>query len=200
MTFIIIGGVGFATKLLTSAPIRWFGEISYSLYLWHWPLFVFMIIIFPDAGLIGFSVACIVSVLVAFWSFRFIESPFRLGTSSITKSTRSVLALAILFPLSLSALQQASIPYQKSIYDTYNYTNNRKELASQKLRCADTWLTAQLIDHCTNLAPQSKGSVLLIGDSQAESFSDGVVEASQQLKLNATLFTFASCPVMDLKK
>jgi hypothetical protein len=99
----------------------------------------------------------------------------------------------------MSALQQASIPYQKSIYDTYNYTNNRKELASQKLRCADTWLTTRLIDRCTILAPKSKESVLLIGDSQAESFSDGVVEASQQLKLNATLYTFASCPVMDLK-
>jgi len=199
VTFIIVGGDGLATKLLTSAPIRWFGEISYSLYLWHWPLFVFLVILFPDAGLIGFSAACMVSVLVAFWSFRFIESPFRLGTTSFAKSTRSVLVLAILLPLCMSALQQASIPYQKSIYDTYNYTNNRKELASQKLRCADTWLTTRLIDRCTILAPKSKESVLLIGDSQAESFSDGVVEASQQLKLNATLYTFASCPVMDLK-
>ncbi|MSX99580.1 MAG: hypothetical protein F2741_06675 [Actinobacteria bacterium] len=96
-------------------------------------------------------------------------------------------------------MQQASIPYQKSIYDTYNYTNNRKELASQKLRCADTWLTTQIIERCTVLAPQSKGSVLLIGDSQAESISDGVAEASRQLQLNATLFSFASCPMMDLK-
>lgn len=196
---ILVSGAGLATRLLTSATIRWFGEISYSLYLWHWPLFVFLLIFFPDAGLIAFSVTCIVSVLFAFGSFRFIESPFRSGTSSIAKSTRSVLALAILLPLSISTLQQASIPYQKSIYDTYNYTNNRKELASQKLRCADTWLTARVIDRCTILVPQSKESVLLIGDSQAESFSDGVAEASRQLQLNATLFTFASCPVMDLK-
>jgi len=198
-TSIIIGGSGLATKFLTLAPIRWLGEISYSLYLWHWPLFVFLVILFPDAGLIAFGAACTLSVLFAFWSFRYIETPFRLGTSSIAKSTRSVLALAILLPLTVSAMQQASIPYQKSIYDTYNYTNNRKELASQKLRCADTWLTARLIDRCTILAPQSKGSVLLIGDSQAESFSDGVAEASRQLQLNTTLFTFASCPVMDLK-
>jgi peptidoglycan/LPS O-acetylase OafA/YrhL len=198
-TFIIVGGTGLATNLLTSAPIRWFGEISYSLYLWHWPLFVFLLILFPDAGLITFSVVFIVSVLFAFGSFRFIESPFRSGTSSIAKSARSVLALAILLPLFTSVLQQVSIPYQKSLYDTYNYTNNREELASQKLRCADTWLTARLIERCTILAPQSKGSVLLIGDSQAESFSDGVAEASKQLQLNATLFTFASCPAIDLK-
>ena len=197
--FILVSGTGLATRLLTSRPIKWLGEISYSLYLWHWPLFVFLVILFPDAGLIAFGVTCIVSVLVAVGSFRFVESPFRLGTSSIAKSTRSVLALAILLPLAVSTLQQASIPYQKSIYDTYNYTNNRKELASQKLRCADTWLTARIIERCTVLAPQAKGSVLLIGDSQAESISDGVAEASRQLQLTATLFTFASCPMMDLK-
>ncbi len=198
-TFIIIGGTGLATRLLTVAPIKWLGEISYSLYLWHWPLFVFMIILFPDAGKISFGLACIVSLLFAFWSFRFVESPIRLGSSSIAKNTRIVLALAILLPITVSSLQQVSIPYQKSIYDTYNYTNSRNELASQKLDCADKWLNARLIDRCTNLVPQSKGSVLLIGDSQAESFSDGVLEASQQLRLDATLFTFASCPVMDLK-
>ncbi len=197
--FILVSGTGLATRLLTSRPIKWLGEISYSLYLWHWPLFVFLVILFPDAGLIAFGVTCIVSVLVAVGSFRFIESPFRLGTSSIAKSTRSVFALAILLPLAVSTLQQASIPYQKSIYDTYNYTNNRKELASQKLRCADTWLTTQIIERCTVLAPQSKGSVLLIGDSQAESISDGVSEASKQLDLDLTLFTVASCPMMDLK-
>ena len=115
------------------------------------------------------------------------------------KNTRTVLALAVLVPLAVSALQQVSIPYQKSIYDTYNYTNNRNELASQQLSCADKWLSARQIDRCTKLVPQSNGSVLLIGDSQAESFSDGVLEASQQLRLNTRLFTFASCPVMDLK-
>ena len=198
-TFIILGGTGLATRFLTMAPIKWLGEISYSLYLWHWPLFVFLIILFPDAGTISFGLVSIVSVLFAFWSFQFVESPIRLGTSSIAKNTRMVLALAILLPLSTSVLQQVSIPYQKSLYDTYNYTNNREELASQKLSCADKWLSARLIDRCTKLVPQSKGSVLLIGDSQAESFSDGVVEASQQLRLNTRLFTFASCPVMDLK-
>lgn len=198
-TLIIIGGNGLATKFLTTAPITWLGKISYSLYLWHWPLFVFLVILFPGAGLISFSLACIVSALFAFWSFRIIESPFRLGTYSIAKSAPSVLALAILAPLAVSSLLLVSISYQKTFYDTYNYTSDRKELASQKLGCADKWLTKRLIDRCTILTPNSEGSVLLIGDSQAESFSDGVTEASRQLDLNVTLYTFASCPMMNLK-
>ena len=87
--FILVSGAGLATKFLTSTPLKWLGEISYSLYLWHWPFFVFLVMLFPDAGLIEFGVTCIVSVLFAFGSYQFIESPFRSGTSSIAKSTRA---------------------------------------------------------------------------------------------------------------
>ena len=197
--FIILGGNGLGTRFLTTASIQWLGKISYSLYLWHWPLFVFLMILFPDAGAISFGLACFVSILLAFWSFRFIESPFRSGTSSITNSTRLVLLIAILLPITLSFFQQASISYQKSIYDTYNYTEDRSELASQKLGCADTRLRAQLTDTCTFFAPQNKASILLIGDSQAESFSDGVLKAAQELQMSTTLFTFASCPTINLR-
>lgn len=41
---VIIGGVsarGFASQALAIAPMRFIGRISYSLYLWHWPVLVF---------------------------------------------------------------------------------------------------------------------------------------------------------------
>ena len=196
--FIIFGNSGITTKFLTMKPLAWLGEISFSLYLWHWPIFVYLVILYPDAGPFSFGLACIVSVMIARVSYRVVETPFRLGTSSITNKTLAVLSLAILLPLTISGLQQASIPFQKSAYDTYDYTNNRKELASQKLGCADSWLRTELIDRCTILSQQSKGSMLLMGDSQAESFSDGVLEAGSQLNLNTTLFTFASCPALNL--
>ena len=198
VVLIILGNSGQATKFLTMKPLVWLGEISFSLYLWHWPIFVYLLILYPDASFISFSFACILSVLVARVSYRLIETPFRLGTSLVTNKPFAILSLAILLPLAISGLQQVSIPLQKSIYDSYDYTGNRKELASQRLGCAETSLGTQLLDRCTILAPQSKGSILLLGDSQAESFSDGVLAAASQGNLTATLFTFASCPAMDL--
>ncbi|MDQ1460783.1 MAG: hypothetical protein QOI08_2267 [Actinomycetota bacterium] len=74
---------------LPTAPIaRWLrmpwlvaiGLRSYSLYLWHWPVRVFVT---PSSGLDGgmlFVARLLVSVALAEISFRVIERPFRVGT------------------------------------------------------------------------------------------------------------------------
>ena len=69
-----------ASRLLSVAPLRWFGRISYSLYLWHWP-----ILVLPAAAL-GTEldlpwrlVLAVVSIGVAAVSQRWIEEPFRHG-------------------------------------------------------------------------------------------------------------------------
>jgi peptidoglycan/LPS O-acetylase OafA/YrhL len=58
-------------------PVVWIGLISYSLYLWHWPILAFVRYfagtVSPRAG-----VACFVAMLVlSFLSYRYVELPFR---------------------------------------------------------------------------------------------------------------------------
>jgi peptidoglycan/LPS O-acetylase OafA/YrhL len=65
--------------LLETRPIRFIGRISYSLYLWHWPLIVFAAALIPRAELSGIPRVLAlgsVSILIAWLSFRFIEVPF----------------------------------------------------------------------------------------------------------------------------
>jgi hypothetical protein len=62
--------------MLGRAPMVLLGDISYSLYLWHWPIIVFVTAQFTGslplwAGLL----AVIGSLLPAYLSFRFIEGP-----------------------------------------------------------------------------------------------------------------------------
>ena len=38
---VLVGADGPARRALSLAPLRWIGTLSYSLYLWHWPVFVF---------------------------------------------------------------------------------------------------------------------------------------------------------------
>lgn len=65
-------GVG---RLLSLRPLTWVGDISYSLYLWHWPLLVFAHHLageLPPA--IGLAVV-IAALLPAYASYRWIERP-----------------------------------------------------------------------------------------------------------------------------
>jgi peptidoglycan/LPS O-acetylase OafA/YrhL len=64
-------------RLLSARPLGWVGARSYSIYLWHWPLFV----IFESRfGLLGTNEAValvLVSLLLADLTYRFVENPVR---------------------------------------------------------------------------------------------------------------------------
>ncbi len=66
--------------LLAAGPVRWLGDVSYSVYLWHWPL----IVLLPYA--IGSQLSwpdkiaiIVVSLVLAGLTKRFVEDSFRTG-------------------------------------------------------------------------------------------------------------------------
>ncbi len=72
---LLISKDGWGNKLISAPPLVWTGDISYSLYLWHWPLLVFMRIVLGEAWWIALAVVIAAFILAAF-SRRFIEQPF----------------------------------------------------------------------------------------------------------------------------
>jgi len=72
----VMGG-GAARWLDTPIP-RWLGRISYSLYLWHWPILILIPIAIGMDGLAVRIPLALAAVAVAHLSTRFIEQPFRL--------------------------------------------------------------------------------------------------------------------------
>jgi peptidoglycan/LPS O-acetylase OafA/YrhL len=68
---------GATNVVLTSRPLVGIGLVSYSLYLWHWPLLVLYRVSNPD-GTTGIRLLlCGMAVLLAIASYRYIETPFR---------------------------------------------------------------------------------------------------------------------------
>jgi hypothetical protein len=99
MALIAAGGaIGTPGRLILAiAPIRWLGRISYSLYLWHWPVLVLGMLalapVDPDAaspvqGLLLRLGLVTIAVVMAAISWRLVEEPFRAGRASFAGRRR----------------------------------------------------------------------------------------------------------------
>lgn len=72
-------------RVLELGPLRWIGERSYGIYLWHWPVIVLLGAMLPTwtsdpalAWALG-GIAAAITLAAAALSFRYVETPFRRG-------------------------------------------------------------------------------------------------------------------------
>ena len=63
--------------LVTLRPLRRLGDVSYALYLVHWPVFVAVRRTDPDPGVVTFAAAGAVALALAVLSTRLVEAPVR---------------------------------------------------------------------------------------------------------------------------
>jgi peptidoglycan/LPS O-acetylase OafA/YrhL len=71
-------GPTFTSRLLQWRPVLYIGLISYSLYLWHWPLIVLVRYALGMAPITAYiPVLLVASLALASLSYHFIEQPFR---------------------------------------------------------------------------------------------------------------------------
>jgi len=88
------GSGGVPTPRALRVPV-WLGDISYSVYLWHWPLIVFAPYALgrPMSPAVGVGIV-LLTLLVAQLSTRFVEDPFR-RARLLAPTHRSLLAAAV---------------------------------------------------------------------------------------------------------
>lgn len=92
-------GEGMVGKLLSSAPAVGLGLISYSLYLWHWPLLSLpALVLSRPLTALEAAFAVIAALGLAWVSWRWVERPFRIGSRrGFVAVGAGVAALAALF-------------------------------------------------------------------------------------------------------
>ncbi len=78
----VLRDAGPVAWLMRIRPLRYFGERSFSLYLWHWPVIVFLEAKMQQPGsdtpdwLVGL-IAVVISLVLSEASYRFVENPLR---------------------------------------------------------------------------------------------------------------------------
>ena len=133
-------------RLCSTGSLVRLGEISYGVYLAHWPIFLLIgVRAEPDVATFAFAVA--LTIAVAMLSHRFVEAPIRYGTSP----RMQVWTVA---PLASAALIVAAIALPISSPDPFAHP----ELAAGQLRLAIAPAPAIPLAQPVALSPRARRS------------------------------------------
>jgi hypothetical protein len=196
------GGGTLVANLLSLPPARFVGRISYSLYLWHWPILAFAHYALErrpnpveSAGLI--SVAVVISAL----SWKYIEQPFRSptfprrGTLALGVATLVAAGVASLyFSLLTKPIPQDQSPVaQKAMADARAVHVNEK-CHSQKLG------PINVSDECRiGIRSGRDLDFILIGDSHGDHFSAALDDVGSRKGRAGIQITHGGClPIWDI--
>ena len=99
VVILLAGGKGKRTRFLTSHTLGWLGKRSYSIYLIHWPVLVFMSYAFGLNKVENILLLPIILILGSL-SFRYIENPFRTG--KFKRPARKTLTFGLILTITSS--------------------------------------------------------------------------------------------------
>ena len=95
-----VPGDGGPSRVLAVAPMVWIGALSYSLYLWHWPIFVLGPTFSPAVtGARGTVLLLAATLLAAFLTYHLVENPLR--RAPLLRAGRRAL---VLWPVTVGAV------------------------------------------------------------------------------------------------
>jgi len=173
------GGSAFA--LLASRPMVFIGKISYSLYLWHWPIIVFLKLSSADGELspttAAFAIAA--SFAAAVLSWRYVEGPFR--TRRVLPRTRPLFAAtaaasAVWIGLGAAGHVLDGVP-QRLSPAALSFAGAAEDFNPRPPTCKP-WRDSEFF--CVIGDPEAEPSFVFWGDSHAGILSNGVYAAARR--------------------
>jgi len=153
------------TKILSTKLFVGIGLISYSLYLWHYPIFAFARINeFIQGGLFNKLLLGIIILLVSIFSYYFVERPLRNKQLNFKK----ILTLILIVILTISLINSYVILKKGKIGNFYKLFNNiyfHNNILNMELR-DESWKYVNNYN-LQKFQSKEKIKILIIGDSHS---------------------------------
>ena len=193
------GSIGDSTvsRILSVKPMVFIGQISYSLYLWHWPLLSLAKYEMSTRNLTGLEVATVLAAafLAAAASWRYVERPFRANTGKFTAAAIFKICAAssaVLLTIGLLGIFDRHVAWRYPGYVHQDVVGrgmyHPRTCFLESDQAPDAWRG----DECF-LSSGHEMNVMLWGDSFAAHYAPGIVEQAQLVEVNILQYTAAGC-------
>jgi hypothetical protein len=191
-----------AAKFLSLKPLVGMGLISYSAYLWHQPLFAFArIAMVTDADSGVFLLLAVVSIILAYFTWRYVETPFRERRRFTRIQIFALAGIGSTLVLSLGAVGSATdggdfrySPMQKAVIASYSDAEPLYSLYYRENKCflSTSGRAPVFASECYGQIIGRDHASVLWGDSHAASLHTGLF--AQLGAVPKAQLTSAGCP------
>lgn len=188
------GSASWVQRALEASWLVRIGDLSYSWYLWHWPLIVFASVLWPgSAGPV--SAAAVLSLIPAWASFRFLEERWRRRHDLAGWRAVRLAAVCIVVPAGVGAVVWLAA-VEGAVLETP--AELRQETMATRQGCTDEFEEPIEWDPTCHFAVSlhEDGPILLVGDSHADVLSDPVADVADSLEVGFAIWTRQSTPVV----
>lgn len=164
----------------------WLGKISYSVYLYHWPIAVFSLYYFIETPPFLISIiGLIASVLLGWLSFRFVEKPFRYNLSF--KYTLIIISLSVVASYSI-------ISYKSQVNEDQSLTDSWSSSTGTHFRCSPQSYVSYGASRACGLGSSNRpNEIILLGNSHAQMYAPLFDVALKESQLGGLLVPLNSC-------
>ena len=180
-------------KILGMSGLRKVGDWSYSIYLWHWPLWAFSGRIWNQGWELTFLIIA-ASVGLGALQYVLFENPVR--RNKIWKKIPSVGLVASIVTASIIVTVCYSWLTPKIALRISGRTTGELAQHVTELPCAGESVSVGIANSCVFTYPESEHTAILVGDSMAKSLSDGFTSAAQKIGMRSLVYTLPGCPYL----
>lgn len=197
---ILAGSSGYYSRLLSNRPMVFIGLISYSLYLWHWPLIAYLNYLNIPLSLPVAMMLVATAIPLAWLSWRYIEVPFR--RSGVTLRFHHVftrrfalpaLGFALLAGLSLQ-LNGFSQRFRPEVVELEAMTQKKPSEIRSGCHVTNALYRTEPSAKCRLGADKPQIDGIMVGDSFANHFSGMVDILAKPNGVTLMDYTMDSCP------
>ena len=204
---LIYSAAGIVNKILSTAPFVFVGKISYSMYLWHWPVIAYINYTAIELSLAVQFFVIAMTIIVSYFSWRFVEQPFRISPDK--QFSKVALKLFVAPALILSAIAYVGISndgFPSRFTEKQVNMEVAFNTAAHDLRrgCHSPLRNSaeKPSENCIKVFnPSSQApDVLVLGDSHANHFIPFLYELAEEAQLNVLDYTLDQCmPVFGVR-
>ncbi len=193
MLAIAVPGSWINRRLLSAPPLRFIGKISYSWYLWHWPLLSLMHILHGGAIPVARAAETVaLSFVLAVASYFLVEQLFRRSTQpAIPMLVRYALASAVLLAACVAVWSSHGFPQRFPVLAQME--NSGQALRSDPCLAGLDRDTPNLSPPCYDAAGTTP-LVALWGDSHSAAIAPGLRDLAEAQGYGFVQLGKASCP------